>query len=117
MVSVVQPILIKFWQSASGREPVRDWISSLNIADKRVLGRDLAKVQFGWPIGMPICRPMKDGLFEVRSSLPSAREARILFCFHNGMMIALNGFIKKTQITPANEIELARQRMKELKND
>jgi phage-related protein len=112
----MQPILIKFWRSASRREPVRDWIISLNAVDKRILGHDLAKVQFGWPIGMPTCRPMKDGLFEVRSSLTSGREARILFCFDSGTMVALHGFIKKTQATPANEIELARQRMKELKN-
>jgi phage-related protein len=107
-------IEIRFWKSANGREPVRDWLSLFDSNDKRTLGRDLAKVQFGWPIGMPVCRPMKEGLFEVRSSLPSAREARILFCFHNGSIIALHGFIKKSQATLQSEIELARQRMKEL---
>jgi phage-related protein len=114
MASDLSFIPVRFWQSASGREPVREWLSSFDASDKRNLGRDLAKVQYGWPIGMPVCRPMKDGLFEVRSSLPSAREARILFCFHDGAIIALHGFIKKTQVTPANDIELARQRMKEL---
>src|SRR5208337_2758533 len=81
--------------------------------DQRVIGRDIAKVQFGWPIGLPVCRPLGKGLYEVRSSLPSGREARVLFGFHDGMLIALTAFIKKSQATPADELELARRRLKE----
>jgi phage-related protein len=75
---------------------------------------DIAKVQFGWPIGLPVCRPLGKGLWEVRSSLPSRREARVLFGFHDGMLIALTAFIKKTQATPAGELSLAQQRLKEV---
>jgi len=79
-----------------------------------VIGRDIAKVQFGWPIGLPVCRPMGMGLYEVRSSLPSGREARVLFGFHDGMLIALNAFFKTSRATPAAELELARRRWKEV---
>jgi phage-related protein len=64
-------------------------------------------------IGLPVCRPLGNGLWEVRSSLPSRREGRVLFGFHAGMLIALNAFIKKTQATPAGEITLTQHRLKE----
>jgi phage-related protein len=53
-------------------------------------------------------------LWEVRSSLPSRREVRVLFGFHEGMLIALHAFIKKTQKTPGDDLALARARMNEV---
>ncbi|MGH8317425.1 MAG: type II toxin-antitoxin system RelE/ParE family toxin [Steroidobacteraceae bacterium] len=66
------------------------------------------------PVGMPLCRALGRGLWEVRSSLHSNRIARVLFCLHDGEMVALHGFIKKTQKTPAADLELAKKRMKEV---
>ena len=111
---MLKPVPLVFWRSSAGREPVRDWLNDLPREDQRVIGRDVAKVQFGWPIGLPVCRPLSQGLWEVRSSLPSRREGRVLFGFHEGTLIALHAFIKKTQTTPASELTLARQRLKEV---
>ena len=93
---------------------MREWLNELPTADRRVIGRDIAKVQFGWPVGLPLCRPLTRGLWEVRSSLPSRREARVFFGFHNGMLIALHAVIKKSQKTDGDDLTLARQRMKEV---
>ena len=71
------------------------------------------RVQFRWPAGMPLCRPMGEGLWEVRTSLPSNRIARVLFCVVAERIVVLHGFIKKTQKTPDGELALARKRMKE----
>lgn len=109
----LQPIPLLFWRSASGREPVREWLREMPRDDQRIIGRDMAKVQYGWPIGLPLCRSLGHGLWEVRSSLPSRREARVLFGFEDGVLIALHGFFKKTQQTPAEELALARQRLEE----
>ena len=116
MIDHLKPVPLAFWRSASGCEPVRDWLNELSLEDKKTIGRDIAKVQFGWPIGLPVCRPLRGGLWEVRSSLPSRREARVLFGFHDGTLVALNAFFKKTQATPAKELALARQRMKEVES-
>ena len=97
-----------------GREPVRDWLDDLPRDDQKTIGRDIAKVQFGWPVGLPLCRAMSGGLWEIRSSLPSKREARVMFGFHEGMLIALHAFIKKSQKTSPEELALARQRLKDL---
>ena len=67
-----------------------------------------------WPIGMPLCRPLGDGLWEVRSRLPSRRIARLLFFVHERRIGVVHGFIKKTQKTPADDLDLARRRMKEM---
>jgi phage-related protein len=114
MTDDFEPVPLRFWRSTSGREPVREWLTELPLDDRRVIGRDMAKVQFGWPIGLPLCRPLSGGLWEVRSSLPSKQEARVLFGFHDGELIALHAFIKKTQRTLPEELKLARRRLKEV---
>jgi phage-related protein len=115
MTEDLNPIALAFWRSGAGREPVREWLQSLSRVDKRVIGRDIAKVQFGWPVGLPLCRALGGGLWEVRSSLPNRTEARVLFGFHEGMLIALHGFIKKSRKAPKDNLSLARRRLKELK--
>ena len=113
MPELLKPVPVRFWRPSNGDEPVRAWLNGLSRKDQRTIGRDLAKVQFGWPIGMPVCRPLKGGLWEVRSSLSSRREARVLFWFHEGVLIALHAFMKKTQRTPPKDLALARRRLKE----
>ena len=103
-----------FFATAGGNEPVRDWLKDLDENDRRIIGFDIATVEYGWPIGMPTCRAMGDGLFEVRSSLTGKRIARVLFCTAGGKLVLLHGFIKKAQKTPKADLDLARKRMKEL---
>jgi len=103
-----------FYRTSGGAEPVVEWLRSLSPADRRVIGTDLATVQFGWPIGMPLCRPLGQGLWEVRSALPSRRIARLLFFVHEDRIGVVHGFIKKTQKAPAGDLDLARRRMKEM---
>jgi len=80
------------------------------IEDRKQIGVDIKTVEFGWPIGMPLCRPMGDGLYEVRSSLTQNRIARVLFYIDaRGRMVLLHSFIKKTRKTPPADLELARK--------
>jgi len=108
----------RFYRTATGAEPVRKWLKALSREDKRIVGTDIATVEFGWPVGMPTCRPLasRRGLLEVRSSLTQNRIARVLFCIHQGQMVLLHGFIKKTQQTPENDLDLAVKRQKEVED-
>lgn len=105
----------QFFQQDSGNEPVRDWLLSLTPEECRLIGNDIKTAEYGWPIGMPLIRPMGAGLFEVRTDLPDKKIARVLFCAHKGKMVLLHGFIKKTQTTPDSDLALAKKRMKGLK--
>lgn len=102
----------RFYRSDSRREPVREWLKSLEIQDRRIIGEDIKDVEFSWPIGMPLVRSLGQELWEVRSSLPRGRIARVIFCVENDCMVLLNGFMKKTQKTPQKEIDLALRRKK-----
>ncbi|MCQ4190398.1 type II toxin-antitoxin system RelE/ParE family toxin [Methylocystis suflitae] len=113
MASAPPKIAVVFYRTAAGVEVVRDWLRQLDEADRNIIGQDLMRVQFRWPVGMPLCRPLGGGLWEVRSDLAGGRIARVLFCFAEGRILALHGFIKKTQKTPQGDLELARKRKRE----
>ena len=74
---------VRFYRTEAGGAPVLDWLRDLDKNDRHAIGLDLMRVQFGWPIGMPLVRSLKDGLWEVRSDLRSERIARLLICFHH----------------------------------
>lgn len=106
----------RFYRTAGGAEPVRDWLKGMDEDDRRQIGIDIRKVEFGWPIGMPTCRALGRGLWEVRSDLSGKRIARVIFAIADGEMALLHGFIKKTQKTPADELELSLKRKKEMES-
>ncbi len=95
--------MARFYASAAGDEPVRGWLKSLSREDCRIIGTDIQIVEFGWPVGLPVCRSLGNGLWEVRSNISDRRIARIIFGFHGGEIILLHGFIKKTQKAPRKE--------------
>jgi len=116
MDQLPRKIALVFYRSAMGNEPVRDWLAALPTDKRRAVGQDLQRVQYRWPVGMPLVRPMGTGLFEVRTGLPDGTIARLLFCFHAGELYALHGFIKKAKTTPVPDLKLARDRKKEIEN-
>lgn len=103
-----------FYRRASGSEPVREWLRGLDAEDRRIIGDGIRTVEFGWPVGMPVCRAMGGGLFEVRSTITHGRIVRVLFCIREGRMVLLQGFVKKTQKTPHAELETALRRKREI---
>jgi phage-related protein len=98
----------RFYRSDAGREPVREWLKSLEDGDRRVIGEDIKDVEFSWPIGMPLVRSLGRDIWEVRSSPPQGRIARVLFCVELGSMVLFHGFMK----TPKHDIDLAIKRKK-----
>lgn len=83
----------------------------MDKADRLRIGGDICTVELGWPVGMPVCRPLKGGLYEVRTDLED-RIARVLFGIEDGKMVLLHGFIKKSQKAPKGDLETARKRLK-----
>ncbi len=100
-----------FYRSPAGREPVREWLKELTVADRKIVGTDIKDVEFAWPLGKPLVGSLGRGLWEVRSSITDG-IARVIFYVEDDRMVLLHGFVKKTQKTPDREIDLALKRMK-----
>jgi hypothetical protein len=62
---------------------------------RNVIGQDLMRIQYRWPVGMPLCRPLSGGLWEVRSSLPGDRIGRVLFFVEDARIGVVHGFVKR----------------------
>jgi phage-related protein len=106
-------IPVVFYRTASGTEVVKEWLRKLDEEARSAIGQDLMRVQYRWPVGMPLCRPLGDKLWELRSSLPGNRIARMIFSVAGDRIVVLHGFIKKTQKTPTEDLALARRRATE----
>lgn len=115
MADELKRVQAVFFRTDAGTEPVRDWLKSLDRDDRLRIGTDIKTVEFGWPIGMPTCRALGQGLYEVRTNLDN-RIARVLFCISAGRMVLLNGFIKKTRKTPKADLDLALDRKRKLES-
>jgi phage-related protein len=114
MTKILKKINARFYANAKGTRPVRDWVLSLVREDRREIGIAIQRVEFGWPLGMPYCRALSHGLWEVRCNLIGGRIARVIFFISDGEMVLLHGFEKKTQKTPPGEIDLALKRKREV---
>ena len=110
----LRKIPLIFYRTLVGSEPVREWLKRLDEAERQAIGKDLLRAQWRWPVGMPLCRPMGNGLWEIRTDLPAKRTARVLLCLYREHLVALHGFIKKTRATPESDLATARKRQKEL---
>jgi phage-related protein len=113
---VHSPLLrVVFYRSATGREPVREWLRSLDKASRRVIGEDIKTVQLGWPLRMPRVRAIGDGLWEIRSRLKGG-QARTVFITEDGIMVLLHGFVKKSRKMPRSDFETARRRARKVRS-
>ncbi len=72
---------------------------------------------YGPDLGMPHTRAMGEGLFELRLKAVEG-ISRVFYCTLVGRRIVmLHQFIKKSEKTPRRELEIARRRVKEVKDD
>ena len=103
-----------FYKTDRGNEPVREWLLTLAKSERKIIGDDVLKVQYCWPIGKPLVGNLGEDLWEIRSRLGD-RIARVMFCLEGRTMVLLHGFIKKSQRTPRHEFNLATKRRNQLR--
>ena len=115
MVRPVKVVLsVRFFRTATDNEPVREWLKELEAQDRKTIGEDVKTVQIGWPLGMPLVRKMTKDLWEIRVHL-HRRSARILFTVVGDDLVLLHGFIKKSQETPQGDLDLAKDRLRQIR--
>jgi len=109
-------ISVHFFKTETGNEPVKEWLYTLDKADRKIVGIDIQTVEFGFPIGMPLVKKVdtKHKLWEVRSKLASNKISRVIFTIHKDCMILLHGFIKKDQKITDKDMDISIERRKKL---
>ena len=107
----MKKVEVNFYSEQNGNEPVRKWLKQLDKETRTIIGEDLKKVQYRWPLGMPLVGYLTQGLWELRSTLPN-RIARIIFMMHDNKIVLLHGFIKKKEQTPEGDLSIALERSK-----
>lgn len=112
MTDTAKRVRAAFFRTREGAEPVREWLRSMPKEDRRQIGVDIKTVEYGWPTGMPTCRSLGEGLWEVRTKLRD-REILVIFFFEGASMILTHGFVKKKRRTPLAELQLARDRKRQ----
>ncbi|KVQ65394.1 type II toxin-antitoxin system RelE/ParE family toxin [Burkholderia territorii] len=105
---------VRFFRTARGNEPVREWLNALGQIERRVIGEEIKTVQLGWPLGMPLVRKMSADLWEIRVMMPR-RSARVLFTIVGDTMVLLHAFFKQSQTTPSDDLDVSVARLKALK--
>jgi phage-related protein len=108
------PVLAVQFFRMGDREPVRDWLQTLPKIVRHKIGTSIQAVQWRWPVGLPLVDGFGKGLYEVRTSVDDDIY-RVLFCNIQHVMVLLHGFMKKTQRTPKDDLDLARKRQKTAK--
>ena len=104
---------VRFFRTAHGNEPVREWLKVLGQIERRMIGEEIKTVQLGWPLGMPLVRKMSKDLWEIRVMLPR-RSARVLFTVVGDTMVLLHAFFKQSQATPSDDLDVTVARLKAL---
>ncbi|WP_175921323.1 type II toxin-antitoxin system RelE/ParE family toxin [Burkholderia latens] len=104
---------VRFFRTARGNEPVREWLDALGQIERRTIGEEIKTVQLGWPLGMPLVRKMAKDLWEIRVTLPT-RNARVLFTVVGNTMVLLHAFFKQSQPTPSDDLDVSVARLKAL---
>lgn len=113
---VQRSIPVVFFRLDSGKEPVREWLRSLDQDARRTIGADIKTLQIGWPVGMPLARKLSVNLWELRSRLKTG-IARTFFTMHARKLVLLHGFVKKSQKTPTKELAVAKRRLNKLRSN
>ena len=113
----MQEFEIVFYDKPDGSEPVKEFLLSV---DDKMRARLLRTIDLlaknGTSLRMPYSEHLVDGIFEIRAKSGS-NISRVLYFFVIGRKIVLtNGFVKKTQKTPKNEIDLAKKYRNEFLN-
>ena len=105
-----------FYEKENGDCPVEEFIDSLDVKMRaKMIGLLELLEEKGNQLREPYSKPIDDGIFEIRCKVGNNITRVLYFFYYEGKIILTNGFIKKTQKTPPEEIKLAKERRADFK--
>lgn len=100
------------YRTAAGRRPIKEFVDGLSDTDAAAVVAAMRDVR---DAGLAAARHLRGEIYEVRAD-GDRQTYRILFALEgrrSQVLLALEGFSKKTQKTPTEKIRLAERRLTE----
>ena len=105
---------VEFYERDSGECPVEEFLLYLDVKMRaKILGLIGILQEKGNLLREPHSKHLEDGIFELRGKVGNDISRILYFFYYDRKIIFTNGFIKKSQKTPKNEIKRAKQYRKE----
>lgn len=105
---------VEFYTKENGTKPAKDFLLSLEPKMRaKLAGLIEILEEKGNQLREPYSKPLSDGIFEIRGKVGTDITRILYFFYYEGRIILTNGFIKKTQETPKQEINLAKKYRKD----
>ena len=99
-----------FYEKENGDCPVEDFLLSLDMKMKaKMVGLLELLEEYGNQLRQPYSKHLDDGIFEIRCKVGSNITRVLYFFYYEGKIILTNGFVKKTQKTPPEQIKTAKE--------
>lgn len=104
----------EFYMTKDGNKPAKEFILSQETKMKaKLFGLVDLLEQYGNQLREPYSKSLGDDIFEIRAKIGTDITRVLYFFYYEGRIILTNGFVKKSQETPQNEIKKAKQYRKE----
>ena len=105
---------VEFYEKKDGTCPIEEFLASLDVKTRaKFVGLFEILEEKGNQLREPYSKPLEDGIFELRCKQGSNIYRALYFFYYQGKIIVTNGFVKKTQKTPASVKSLAKKMRKE----
>ena len=105
---------VEFYEKENGEEPAKDFLFSQNNKMRaKLVGLIDILGQYGNLLREPYSKHLEDGIFEIRGKVGTDITRILYFFYYEGRIILTNGFVKKTQQTPKQQIKIAKQYRKD----
>ena len=99
-----------FYEKENGDCPIEEFMNSLDIKMRaKMIGLLELLEEKGIQLREPYSKIIEDGIFEIRCKVGNNISRVLYFFYFEGKIVLTNGFTKKTQKTPIEEIKLAKK--------
>jgi phage-related protein len=104
-----------FYETPAGNSPIKKFIDGLQASDQARFLEVIDEIeQHGLSASRLIFKPLEGKLWEIKFNAPAAGYRVLYVMVEKNLMIWLHAFVKKTQKTPKQDLDLARKRLKEV---
>ena len=99
------------YEDINGKIPVQEFLKKLNPKMRaKMYGMLVILQEKGNMLREPYSKYIGDGIFELRCKFGSDITRVMYFFYYDRKIVLTNGFIKKAQKTPPEEIQIAKNR-------